>query len=131
MTPTKYQQQGLSLIELIVFIVILGLMASMLFTLYATIIKGGSDHSAQTVALQFARSRMALLQQSVASHGFTEFSDPCDRLLNRDICRFSNRIEPKQLPLANHATSQLLQVIGYSRDRRVSITLTARVYNDA
>lgn len=71
------RQHAFSLIELVIFIVIIGIIAAG-FSTYA----GNANHTYftayQTKAMQLARARMEMIMASYRENGYTNMTDPCD-----------------------------------------------------
>jgi prepilin-type N-terminal cleavage/methylation domain-containing protein len=70
------KKAGFTLIELIVFIVIISIAASILFPILVSLRFSGTLPD-QTVAQQVARSRMELILERRYITGFTGLTDPC------------------------------------------------------
>ncbi len=72
-------QRGVSLIELIAFIVIMGISVTALLSMYRAVLPRGSTPSEITLATQLAQERMELiLGQRVASgYSTAVLTDPC------------------------------------------------------
>lgn len=70
------KKAGFTLIELIVFIVIISIAASILFPILLSLRFSGTLPD-QTVAQQLARSRMELILERRFITGFTGLTDPC------------------------------------------------------
>lgn len=71
------KQAGFTLIELIVFIVIISIAASILFPIMMSLKYSGTLPD-QTVAQQLARARMELILERRNMLGFQSTSDPCN-----------------------------------------------------
>ncbi len=70
-------ERGISLIELIIFIMIMGILGtSILATFNVAGMKTPSIQN-QVQALEYAQLRMDLILEQKASQGFSSFSDPC------------------------------------------------------
>src|ERR1700722_4318360 len=74
------KQRGFSLIELIVFIVIIGIVTSALFLAFASLLQDAPIGLHQTVALGLAQERMELIlaQRRLQGYPGTQFQDPCN-----------------------------------------------------
>ena len=71
------KEAGYSLIELIIFIVILGILGATITAAFNVAgIKSPSIKN-QSVAIELAQKRMDLILGNKASNGFASFSDPC------------------------------------------------------
>ena len=71
------KKAGFTIIELIVFIVIISIAASILFPILMSLKYSGTLPD-QTVAQQLARSRMELILERRNMLGFQSTSDPCN-----------------------------------------------------
>lgn len=69
-------QHAITLVELIVFIVIIGIAGTLLIPL-TDAMRSNGDNSNQILAMQLARARMELILASNHLDGFSSFSDPC------------------------------------------------------
>jgi type II secretory pathway pseudopilin PulG len=67
---------GFTLIELIIFIVITGVLIAGLGAVFSTM-KGGADPGRLTQATQIAQERMELILGRRRAVGFAAFTDPC------------------------------------------------------
>lgn len=73
----RIKQQGVSLIELVVFIVVIGLALSGVMLAFNTALDKTSQINPQTTAIQLASARMDIIIGQRRMLGFTNFSDPC------------------------------------------------------
>lgn len=71
------QQCGVTLIELIAFIVIAGLLSTGLIAAFTSAMKSTPESGEITHALQLAQERMELVLAYKKSKGFTALIDPC------------------------------------------------------
>jgi prepilin-type N-terminal cleavage/methylation domain-containing protein len=71
------KQRGFTLLELIVFIVIVGIVLTGVAVPLVTLLQKLPTNNHQTVALALARERMDLILGQRWSSGFSSFSDPC------------------------------------------------------
>ncbi len=72
-------QRGLSLIELIAFIVIMGISVVALLSMYRAVLPRGATPAEITLATQLAQERMELLlgQRYASGYSTTQLTDPC------------------------------------------------------
>lgn len=71
-------QRGMSLIELIMFIIVIGIMASTVFIAFNTVLSNSSRPGDILKATQLANARMQLiLLQRFSTTDFNTFTDPC------------------------------------------------------
>ena len=70
-------QRGLTLIELVVFIVIVGILVSGALTGFTTILRYSNRPGYLLTATQLADARMNLILQQRRVGGFSSLSDPC------------------------------------------------------
>lgn len=90
-------QRGVSLIELIAFIVIMGICVTALLSMYRAVLPRGATPSEITLATQLAQERMELiLGQRVASgYSTAVLTDPCVGAASPVIC--TNQFTPPGL----------------------------------
>jgi prepilin-type N-terminal cleavage/methylation domain-containing protein len=90
-------QRGLTLIEVIVFIVIMGISAVALLSMYRAVMPRGSTPAQITVATQLAQERMELLLGQRAIYGYSTavLTDPCVSGTPPAIC--TNQYTPSGL----------------------------------
>lgn len=79
------RMQGITLVELVVFIVIIGLAGAAIVPLTNSL-SLGSNQTDQLRALQLARARMELILASKHLNGFNNFTDPCLDASPPSIC---------------------------------------------
>ena len=72
------QQAGFTLIELIIFIVISGILAVGLAATFSTTMRGAAGSSQLTQATQLAQERMELILARRRAAGFAAMNDPCN-----------------------------------------------------
>jgi len=70
-------QRGLSLIELVIFIVVMGIMASGALIAFKNVLLSNNSPGADLQAAQLADARMNILLISRLTNGFPLVSDPC------------------------------------------------------
>ena len=68
---------GFTLIELIVFIVIVSILGAGLFLAFDRVVSGGAMPEESTRATLLAEQRLELILGQRQSQGFTSFTDPC------------------------------------------------------
>ncbi len=73
----KTKIKGFTLIELIVFILVIGIAATAIFASFSTALRQAPNASNQEIANQLAQGRMDIILGQKALVGFTSFSDPC------------------------------------------------------
>lgn len=71
------KQTGFSLIELIVFILIIGLASSAVLAAFQTILQKSPTGNHETTAIALAQERMDLILSQRRIQGFSSFIDPC------------------------------------------------------
>jgi type II secretory pathway pseudopilin PulG len=71
------QQRGISLIELVVFIVIVAIMASGALVTFKNVLNNNNSPGADFQAAQLADARMNIIIMSRLVNGFPLASDPC------------------------------------------------------
>ena len=70
-------QRGVSLIELIAFIVIMGISVTALLSMYRAVLPRGATPSEITLATQLAQERMELILGQREAGGYSPLADPC------------------------------------------------------
>ena len=79
-------QAGATLIELVLFIVIIGFVVTGVSSALLTALSGGNTIRDQQAATEFAQMRMELIRGQRILHGFSSFDDPCDSSPSLTIC---------------------------------------------
>lgn len=81
-------QRGVSLIELVAFIVIMGISVTALLSMYRAVLPRGATPAQITLATQLAQERMELLLGQRAAYGYstTVLTDPCSGGTPPAIC---------------------------------------------
>lgn len=69
--------RGFTLIEIIIFIVITGILATGLAAVFSTTMRGAAAPGQLTQATQIAQERMELILGQRRAVGFAAFTDPC------------------------------------------------------
>jgi len=90
-------QRGVSLIELIAFIVIMGISVIALLSMYRAVLPRGATPAEITLATQLAQERMELLLGQRVADGYSTatFTDPCVGAASPVIC--TNQFTPSGL----------------------------------
>jgi len=90
-------QRGVTLIELIVFIVIMGISVTALLSMYRAVLPHGATPAQITLATQLAQERMELLlgQRELSGYSTAVLTDPCVGGTPPAIC--SNQYTPSGL----------------------------------
>src|SRR5450759_4630801 len=90
-------QHGVTLIELIVFIVIMGISVVALLSMYRAVLPRGATPAQITLATQLAQERMELLLGQRVADGYSTvvFTDPCVGATSPVIC--TNQFTPSGL----------------------------------
>jgi hypothetical protein len=70
-------QRGVSLIELIAFIVIMGISVTALLSMYRAVLPHGATPEEITLATQLAQERMELILGRRVASGYSPLVDPC------------------------------------------------------
>jgi Tfp pilus assembly protein PilV len=90
-------QRGVSLIELIAFIVIMGISVTALLSMYRAVLPRGATPAEITLATQLAQERMELIlgQRAAVGYSTTVLTDPCVGGTPPAIC--TNQFTPSGL----------------------------------
>ncbi len=70
-------QRGVTLIELVAFIVIMGISVTALLSMYRAVLPRGATPAQITVATQLAQERMELILGQRVAFGYSPIVDPC------------------------------------------------------
>jgi type II secretory pathway pseudopilin PulG len=76
-TSMRRHAGGFTLIELVIFIVITGVLIAGLGAVFSTTMRGGAEPGRLTQATQIAQERMELILGRRRAVGFAAFTDPC------------------------------------------------------
>ena len=84
----RVAQRGVTLIELIVFIVIMGISVTALLSMYRAVLPHGATPAQITLATQLAQERMELIlgQRTVSGYSTVALGDPCAGVTLSGIC---------------------------------------------
>lgn len=88
-------QRGVTLIELIAFIVIMGIASVALLSMYRAVLPRGATPSQITLAAELAQERMELILGQRAASGYSPLVDPCAGGAPPAIC--TNQFTPSGL----------------------------------
>ena len=75
--PGPFPQAGVSLVEVVVFIVIVGVLAAGLFSVVSNTLRGTPQAGQTDSASEMAQQRMELILAQRRAVGFATFADPC------------------------------------------------------
>lgn len=73
----KQEKTGFSLIELIIFIVVLSIAVSAIFSAFSVALQKSPTANYQTTVIELAQGRMELILGQKRLKGFVSFTDPC------------------------------------------------------
>lgn len=130
---SERKQQGFSVIELVIFIVIIGIVASTLLIGLNQSARFSAIPRALPQASYLANARLQVILMSRAINGYSSFNDPCTASPSLAICT----------PLSSYATANNLtvatptitgtnpKVITVNVSGKSSATASASVYNYA
>ncbi len=86
----RLPQQGFSLIELIIFILVVSILSTALFSVFSTALRGPAQVSGSIQAMQLAVERMELILPQRKALGFVAFAtpaaDPCQQGSTQLVC---------------------------------------------
>ena len=71
------KEAGYSLIELIIFIMIMGILGATIMAVFNVVGMKSPSLKNQSIAIELAQKRMDLILGQKAVNGFASFSDPC------------------------------------------------------
>jgi Tfp pilus assembly protein PilV len=74
---SSFHQSGVSLVEVIIFIVIIAVLATGLFVALATPLRGSPQAGLMDMAAELSQQRLELILAQRRAVGFAAFSDPC------------------------------------------------------
>lgn len=80
------QQHGFSLIELIIFIVVVSILVAGILIGFNQVLSGSTAPEENSIAFQLAKQRMELILGQRDTLGFTPFVDPCVASPGLPIC---------------------------------------------
>lgn len=86
--PSFRKQYGVTLVELIAFIVIVGLLSTGLIAAFTSTMRSTPESGEITHALQMAQERMELILAYKKSKGFNALIDPCTLVSPPTQCTF-------------------------------------------
>ncbi len=125
------QQRGFSLIELIIFILVMSILSTALFSVFSTALRGPAQVSGTIQAMQLAVERMELVLPQRQALGFATFDDPA-----ADPCQMGSAQPACDIPAGFVVTSIVdpdwggdanYKVITVSVSGTATATLTALV----
>ena len=91
---SRFRVRGVTLIELIAFIIIIGVLVSGLIGGFSTTLRGSGTPKQMTQALQLAQERMELIRARKDAVGFACFTgtryDPCQNAAAAGSCPIEN-----------------------------------------
>lgn len=121
--PILFRQTGLSLVELIFFIVIVAVLAAGLFGVFASSLRSAPQGGQTDSAAEIAQQRMELILAQRRAVGFAAFADPCVPGPGPAVCA----------PPAGYGVSSNI-VTGWSGDplnyKVITVTVTGPVTSD-
>jgi type II secretory pathway pseudopilin PulG len=128
-------QQGFTLIELAILIVVVGFALGGIFLAFNTVLQGSSGLNSKTVALELANSRMDIILGQYRITGVA--SDICELSSPPEICRISPEISGYTISstidpysINGDSTYQLIEV-SVEGPHQVSVDLHTLVGRDA
>jgi type II secretory pathway pseudopilin PulG len=110
---------GFSLIELIVFILVIGIASSGILGAFQTTLQNAPTGNYQTIALGLAQERMELILSQKRLKGFTLFSDPCASG-GPSICTLPTGYSINSPTVSSHTIS------GDSNYKKITVTISGR-----
>ena len=122
-------QVGFTLIELVIFTLIVGVLGSTMWVGYQEIIQHSGEMSKTIKATQYAEGRLELLLQQKRHYGYAVFTDPCDTNPTFGVCAVSVRLVPSSLPLQSSTTETTITVQGIGPDN-TRVNLSMLIGND-
>ena len=76
-SSSGYRASGFTLIEVVIFIVVSGVLAAGLIVAMTSSVRGTSQAGQTDMAAEIAQTRMELILAQRRSAGFSAFADPC------------------------------------------------------
>lgn len=86
----KKYNRGFTLIEMIIFIVILGISSVAMLMAFQLLLQRSPTANYQTTAIGLAQERMELILAQKKTKGYASVSDPCQQVPPPSLCTFSN-----------------------------------------
>jgi Tfp pilus assembly protein FimT len=120
------KSQGFSLIEMVIFIVVMGIIGSSGFLIYSQVLVHAGRPAQLLIASQRAQARLELILGQRRMLGYSSFADPCNSGSTNPVCAVSTRNLPVTLPITDNSNEKLLQATGIGSDGS-SVTLTTLV----
>lgn len=120
---------GVTLMEMLVFLVVLSILTSGFFIAYREILTNVDQPGQISIATERAQARLDLIMGQKRRHGYANFIDPCDVGSPSPICVVTTRVAPVVLPPSTTVSTVTLVVTGQSDDGSVEVTLTSLLGN--
>lgn len=83
---TYHNQHGATLIELVIFLIIIGIVTTGVSGSLLVALRSGNTIQKNQEATEYGQMRMELIQGQRIIYGFDNFDDPCDSSPGLDIC---------------------------------------------
>lgn len=127
-----YRQQGVTLIELIIFIVVLGILGSGILMAFVVALAKSPDIAKMSRASELAQERLELILGQYEEHGFSTFTDLCDGTPSEPaVCTLSLNYQIADPTIVNNWNGdpdyQLIQVV-VSGDGESSLNMVVTQY---
>lgn len=124
----RLKQTGFTLIELIIFIVIIGILATGIFATFNQVLVNAQNPEIVVKATQLAQGRMNLILGQFKNAGFNT-SDPCGGGGPTSVCSLPSGFSA-QSSITNISTDEKNILVTVTGPQAISIKLQARVAND-
>jgi len=127
--PRNIHTAGFTIIELVIFIVVIGILASALLLGVHQVLISSTEPEKNIQAIQLAEQRMELILGQRKILGYANFSDPCASGPGPAICTLPPGYSISQ-PTVSLDTDPNFSIITVQVTGASHATLTSRVAND-
>jgi prepilin-type N-terminal cleavage/methylation domain-containing protein len=121
--------RGFTLVEIIIFIVIIGIITSALASAFQVTLGNQSSVSYQNKAVEISQQRMDIIMENKVSNGFSSFSDPCTGGSPPAVCSTDNNYTVASAITTGFNGDNNLKVITITVSGQANVVLTGMVGN--
>lgn len=123
------KSRGFTLIEITIFIVIIGIITSALASAFQVTVGNQSSVSYKNKAVEIGQQRMDIIMENKASNGFASFSDPCTGGSPPAVCSANNNYTVTSAITTGFNGDNNLKVITVTVSGQADVVLTGMVGN--